>query len=116
MTLEEQIAGVLQALAGGQVYPDVAPANTAPPYITYQVVGGEPINFMTGEKPSATNARLQVNAWARSRIEASQLGVQIEDAIRAAVVLLPEVISGRVSTFDEATKYRGTMQDFSVWY
>jgi hypothetical protein len=115
MTIEAEVLVALQGLAGGQVFPDVAPESTSVPYITYQAVGGEPINFLSGDRPGKTNARIQVNVWAKTRLEASELGEQVEDAIRAAVDLQPEVLTGRVATYDEATRYRGTMQDFSCW-
>jgi hypothetical protein len=115
MTIEAEVYAALQGLAGGRVFPDVAPENTAVPYITYQAVGGEPVNFLSGEAPGKTNARMQINVWAKTRIEASELGAQVEDAIRAATHLQPEVLTGRVATYDETTQYRGTMQDVSLW-
>lgn len=116
MTIEEQVAAALSPLVGGQVFPDVAPEKTQAPYITYQAVGGAPLNYITGEDPGRANTRMQVNVWAATRIDASQLGVQVEAAIRAAGDLQPEVLTGRVSTYDPEKKLRGTMQDFSLWW
>lgn len=116
MTIEELVRQALGDLAGGEIYPDFAPAGTAPPFITFQVVGGKAINFLTGDKPGVTNARVQVNVWAKTRLEASALGAAVESAMREAVALQPEVLTGRTSTFDEETQYRGVMQDFSLWY
>lgn len=116
MTIEEQVGPILQALVGGHAYPDVAPVNTPIPYITFQAVGGEPTNFLSGENPGLSNARMQINVWAKTRIEASSLGAQVEDAMRAATYLQPEVLTGRIATYDETTTYRGTMQDFSLNY
>jgi hypothetical protein len=115
MTIEAQVYEVLKGLVGGRVYPDVAPEGTPVPYITYQAVGGAPVNFLSGDRPDKTNTRMQVNVWAKSRIEASELGAQIEDAIRAATALQTEVLTGRVATYDETTRYRGAIQDFSLW-
>jgi len=116
MTIETLIYEVLKDMAGGQVFPDVAPEKTQPPFITFQAVGGEPMNFISGDRPGKTNTRMQVNVWAVTRLEASALGEQVEDAVRAAVDLQPEVLTGRVATYDETTKYRGTMQDFSLFH
>jgi hypothetical protein len=115
MTIEAQVYEVLKSLAGGRIYPDVAPEGEPVPYITYQAVGGEPINFLSGEAPGKTNTRMQLNVWAATRLVASEIGAQVEDAVRAAVDLQPEVLTGRVATYDETTQYRGTMQDFSLW-
>jgi hypothetical protein len=115
MTPESHIDGLLAALLPGGVFPDVAPQGTPVPYITYQAVGGDPINFLTGEAPDKANTRMQVNVWAATRLEASQLGAQVEAAVRAAAHLQPEILTGRVATYDEQTDYRGTMQDFNLF-
>jgi hypothetical protein len=116
MTIEELIYTALHGLAGGRVYPDIAPENEPTPYITFQAVGGEPMNFISGDRPDKASTRMQVNVWAQTRIEASALGAQVEDAMRAATDLQPEVLTGRIATYDETTKYRGTMQDFSLFH
>lgn len=115
MTAEELIAGVLEPLAVDRVFPDVAPEGTPVPYITYQAVGGMPINFVSGETPTKQPVRMQVNVWALGRIEASVLGAQVENALRDATELQVEVLTGRVATYDEATKRRGFMQDFQLF-
>ena len=115
MTPEEHIDGLLAVLVGGRIFPDVAPQGTPVPYITYQAVGGDPDNFLTGDLPQKSSARMQINVWAAARLEASALGAQVEGAVRAAAHLQPEVLTGRVATYDETTGYRGTMQDFWIW-
>jgi hypothetical protein len=115
MTAEEQVYAVLKDLFSGRFFPDVAPSGTEVPYGTYQAVGGEPMNFLSGDRPGKTNTRMQVNVWAATRVEASALGAQAEDALRAAAALQTEVLTGRIATYDETTQYRGTMQDFSLW-
>lgn len=115
MTPESHIDALLAPLVDGRVYPDVAPQGAAVPYVTYQAVGGDPINFLTGEAPAKANTRIQVNVWAATRLESAELGAQIEAAVRAAVQLQPEVLTGRVATYDEVTGYRGTMQDFNLF-
>jgi hypothetical protein len=115
MTIESQVYEALKVLAGSQVYPDVAPEGTLPPYITYQAVGGQPINYLTGEKPGRRNARMQVSVWAATRLGAASLAQQVEDALRDAKALQTEVLTGQIATYDEDTKYRGVIQDYSVW-
>jgi hypothetical protein len=115
MSPEEYVRDALTGLVDGRVFPDFAPAGTAVPFITFQAVGGEPINFLSGDLPGKTNTRMQVNVWAEDRFTAAGLGAQVEAAMHGVVGLQVEVITGRVSTFDENTNYRGTMQDFSLW-
>lgn len=97
------------------MFPDFAPQGTQTPYITYQAVGGEPIDMLDGTIPDKTNVRMQINVWSTSRIEASELGAQVELTIRQQVALQPTVLTGRVATLDEETLYRGTMQDFNLF-
>lgn len=115
MSLESQLYDALKGLVANRVFPDVAP-DAALPYITYQQVGGEAINFTDGTMPDRSNARVQINVWAATRLEASQIGAAVESAVRAAAALQPTVLSARVALYDADTKSRGTMQDFSLWY
>ena len=115
MTPEEHVHSTLSHLAGGRIFPDVAEVNTTKPYITYQAVGGEPMNFLSGDRPDKQRVRIQVNVWSERRIEASEIGMLVEDALRSATALQVEVASGRVATYDEGTNLRGTMQDFMLF-
>lgn len=115
MTAEELIHQVLAPLAGGRRFPDVAPQGTLTPFLTFQCIGGEPINFISGDVPVKSNIRMQVNVWAVTRLEASALGAEVEALVRAAAHLQPEVLTGRAATYDELTGYRGTMQDFNLF-
>lgn len=116
MTIESEVFAALQGLVDGRVFPDVAPEDTPVPYITYQAVGGEPVNLLTGELPGKTNTRMQVNVWASTRLAASEIGAQVENVLRSANALQPDVLTGRTATYDDTTRYRGTTQDFSLWY
>jgi hypothetical protein len=115
MTMEAQIFEALRALVSDRVIPDFADEGETLPFITYQAVGGAPVNYIEGAIPNRENTRLQVNVWAATRDDASALGKQVEDALRLTAALQTEVITGRIATYDEDTKYRGTMQDFSIW-
>jgi len=115
MTAEDHIDAVLAHLADGRIFPDVAPLGTLTPYITYQAVGGEPMNFLSGDRPDKQHVRIQVNVWSERRNEASEIGMLVEDALRSAAELQVEVASGRVATYDEETNLRGTMQDFTLY-
>ncbi|WP_288379836.1 DUF3168 domain-containing protein [uncultured Massilia sp.] len=115
MTAEEHIYDTLKHLAGGRVFPDFAPEGEDLPLIVYQAVGGEPANFVSGDQPDKQHTRMQVSVWAATRLQASELGDQVERAVRAATALQTEVAAGRVAVYDEETKYRGTRQDFYLF-
>ncbi len=116
MSMESQVHAALTGLIPGRVYPDFAPENTERPFITYQAVGGDPINFLDSATiPNKEKSRVQISVWADSRLDATALGKSVEDAMRAAATMQTEVATGRVATFDETTGYRGTRQDFYVF-
>ena len=115
MTVETILFQTLQALVAGRVYPDVAPENAARPYITYQQLGGEPLNFVDAARPSKRNGHFQVSVWADARLAASALAAQVEDALRAAPALQTTVLGSPMALNDDVTKLRGTAQDFSFW-
>ncbi|NRR28890.1 DUF3168 domain-containing protein [Oxalobacteraceae bacterium] len=115
MSMESLIVGVLDPLVAGKCWPDVGPDAPTLPYITYQQVGGDAINFITGGQPSKANARVQVNVWAATRMQAKALAQQAETALRGVAALQTEVLGAPSSTYDDVTKYRGTIQFFSCW-
>jgi Protein of unknown function (DUF3168) len=113
--IEPQIYALLQGLAAGRMYPDVAPEGTLRPYITYQGAGGRAINFLKQAPPGLSNARVQINVWADTRGAASALARLIEDTLRTAPGLQVTVEGAPVSIYETDTKLRGSMQDFSFW-
>ena len=115
MTPHKKIFEVLGGLADGRVFPGIADLGTPTPYVTFRVISAPQINFVTGEKPAKRFVRVQVNVWARTSVEAFEVAMQAEDAIRSAADLQPEVLSGAVDTYDDVVKCRGAMQDFQMF-
>ena len=115
MTPHEQIFAVLDGLAGGRVFPGIAEPETPTPYITFQVIGGPPINFVSGEAPSRRFVRLQINVWSATSIEAFEVAANVETALRAETSMQMEVLTGAGDTYDELTTYRGAMQEFQLF-
>lgn len=114
MSIESQIFDSLKTLVSNRCYPDIAPELTTRPYITYQQVGGEGINFIDSTIPSKKNARFQINVWADTRASAATLASQVEDALRASA-LQTTVLGAPVASYDPDTGLRGSRQDFSFW-
>ena len=116
MTTESLIMDALKSLVANRVYPDVGPLGVVQPYITYQQVGGESVNFIDSATiPSLANARIQINVWADTRLAASALIKQIELAMRSTTALKTTVLGQPVSLHEAETKLYGARQDFSVW-
>lgn len=114
MTIEETLAAAIGPLCGGRFLPDTAPAGTPRPFVTYQQVGGKPLNYLRGA-PAEANARMQINVWAATRPEANTLMRQIRTALQSPpinAVGLGELIA----TYEPITKSYGAQMDFSVWH
>ena len=114
MTLTTNLFTVLQTTCA-RVYPDFAPADTQRPYVTYQAIGGNAVNFLTREIPNKRNATVQVNVWSNTRIEADALIQNIEDALRMATVFQAEPNAAPVNDFDADIPVYAAIQDFSIW-
>jgi hypothetical protein len=115
MSLESDIYTALSSITTSKVYPDIAPDEAVPPYLTYQQVGGDPVNFLSGI-PSKRNARIQVNSWSTTRLEAMLLIRLVEDTMRSNATLNATTLGGATATFEPETKLYGALQDFSVWF
>lgn len=116
MTVEQSIYAALRVLVADRVYPDFAPDEEPRPYITFQQVGGEPVNFVDSTAPSLKNARVRVNVWADTRRGAAEISGQIETALRDAGPLRTTVLTNALALYDPSTRLRGVSQDFSFWF
>lgn len=113
-TAESVTFGAIKALAGGRVYPDVAPDGAARPYVVYQGVGGVDETTFDGAD-MLQNSRMQVAVWATTRGEAATIIQQVRAALTAEPVRgVP--IGAPVSVYEDDTKLFGSQQDFSIWY
>jgi hypothetical protein len=115
MTVQADIKTAIGSLVAGRVYPNVGKQGGAKPYLTYQQVGGVPVNFLTGV-PDKRNGRFQINAWAETDDAASALIRQVEDAVRLSTTLMATTEGGAVATYESDTKLHGYRQDFSIWF
>lgn len=115
MTVESDLFDTLKGLVSNRVYPDLAPAEAAKPYVVYQQIGGESPTFLERASPSKKNGRFQVVVWAETRAQASLVSLQIEAAMVAATVFQAKPVGDRTAVYDEDTQLRGSRQDFSVW-
>lgn len=113
--VESIVYQALSRLASGQVYPDVAPAKTPAPWITYQAVGGQDFTGLDNELPDIENARVQISVRAKTRKEAAQLMRQVKRAlVNPQIKAVP--IGGPISTYESNTLLYGSSLDFSITY
>ena len=116
MTLEADILTAIDSIFAQRVFPDVAPLGTPTPYATFQVVGGQAVNFMESVAPGKRNGRVQFKVWAMTRAEASIKQRALEDAVVSSTALRGYVLGHAISIHEEDTNLYGTQQDISIWY
>lgn len=115
MSFESDVYAVLKSVCI-RSFPDIAPASTQRPYITYQMFGGDVINPLNNSSPGKRNTYLQVNVWSSTRLEANNMSRQIEEAMRAATAFNARPQSALSSDYDPDVPVYGAAQDFSCWY
>lgn len=111
---ESIVDAALSQIAGGRIYPDVAPAGAAMPYVVFQSVGGVDETTFDGLN-ELQNSRMQVVAWGEDRLSVALLMQQILRALTAAPVL-GTPIGAPVSVYEDDTKLFGSRLDISIWY
>ena len=99
-----------------RVFPDFAPAGTVMPYITWHQFGGESPTYLDGTLPDKRCAYIQINVWASTRATASDMSLQIEEALCNSTALIVWPQAAMQSAFSEDQNSRGSMQDFEIWY
>ena len=115
MTVETSIFAALQSLVGGRVFPDVAPMETARPYITYQQVGGEETVFLDNTLPSKQQGNFQINLWAATRTAVAALALQVDSALRTSTAFQAYALNAPIAHYDPDMLVYGSIQDFSIW-
>lgn len=112
MTLEETLVAALKTVTP-KVYPDVAPAGAAVPYLTYQQIGGKAIAYLDGSLPDKECAWVQISVWSATREEAKRLILAAETKICATMQASPQGAS--IAAYSEDSGRRGAHQDFEIW-
>lgn len=115
MTIEASLKTSIGELCGGRAYADTAAATTPKPFVTFQQVGGRWMEFLEGGPAQKRNARIQVNVWAASRVEANALMRSIEDMLASdPYFAIPQ--GSLIARYEDTTRTFGAQQDFSIWW
>ncbi|MCS3467397.1 hypothetical protein M2401_001118 [Pseudomonas sp. JUb42] len=78
--IEIAIAARLGALAGGRVYPEIAPEGAGTPRITW-LGAGTVTGWVLSGWDGSEQATLQVDCWADTKLQAIELGGQVFEAM-----------------------------------
>lgn len=113
--IDPVLVSLLGPLAVGGIHADTAPMGVKYPFITYQQVGGQAVNFLDPTVPDKKHARIQINVWSKSRQESTTLIRQIEDLLRSPPAN-GYVEGASVSQYNFDAGLYGSRQDFSFWF
>lgn len=114
MTIESDLVAVLKSVCQ-RVYPDFAPQGAAVPYLTFQLIGGQPMRYLNNAAANQRHTMVQVNTWSATRAEALALARAIEEALCAASAFTARPDSEPIGDVDADVGRYGCMQDFSIW-
>lgn len=114
MSMESDLVTLLQTVCP-RVFPDVAPANTAKPFVTWQPLGGESLRFLDNAAPDKRNTYMQVSVYGTTRLEALNLIRAAEAALCASPAFIVKPQGEPISTYEEDTTLYGAMQRYSIW-
>lgn len=113
--IEALVFARIKTLAGGRVFPGVAPPDTPPPYMTYTRVSGTRGWTLAGPN-GLVKASIQINAWAVTPRQAAEI-------LEAAFGLLSQKGGGfscvgadDVPSYDDqiSTKLHGAAMEFHL--
>lgn len=111
MSLEEKLTAALRTVCP-RVFRSVAPVGTEQPYITYQRIGGQSVNFLDSTMPDKRNAVMQVNVWGG---DPDALIQQVELTLRAATDLQASPQGESRDADEPDMELFGASQDFDIW-
>ena len=112
-------AGVT-ALAGDRVYSEVLPQSPTLPAVVFNEVAGMDDYALDGPTGAASR-RVQVDAWAKTRAEATALGTAVAAALSghagaaAGLEVQGTFLLSERWGFEPATQLYRTGQDYEVW-
>lgn len=114
MSLESDLSTLLKAICV-RTFPDIAPANTGAPWITWQGLGGEALRYGDSTAPDKRNTLMQISVWSKTRLEALSLIRQAEEALCAHSAWVCAPAGEALSTYEPDTQLYGCIQRFDIW-
>ena len=111
--IQEQIAAALGAIAGGRLYPNVAPNNVQKPYLVYLRVASAPENTLADGVP-IDNTRLQIDCFDTTYAGVIALAESVKTAMRASG--LSHVLLLEQDQYEFDALLHRVILDFSLWH
>lgn len=114
MALESDLMARLLTVCP-RVHIGTAPFDTKLPYVTWQHIGGDPLEWLDNTVADKRNAQIQINTWAATPLQAFQLIQVIEATLRAAMpALIARPLSEPIGAYDDADVASGYLQSYTI--
>ena len=108
------------ALAADRVFTEVLPQSPAVPAVVFTEVTGDEDYALDGPT-GTTSRRVQIDAWAKTRAEATSLGLAVKAALAdhtgaaAGFGVEAAFLLSERWDFDSETSLYRTSQDYEIW-
>jgi hypothetical protein len=98
-----------------KVFPNTVPADIAPPYAVYAVVGSAPENTLA-QGVSIDNDRYQVDVYAKTKAEVLTLARAVRAAMLSIAWPVSVIFLSRTDVYEADVKLHRALCEFSVWF
>ena len=110
--IQQDLFAALAGVAGGRVFPNVAPNNVQKPYLVYARVSSAPANTLADGAP-VENTRLQVDCFDTTYAAALALAEAVKTAIKSSPIIY--VLLLEQDQFEPEALLHRVILDFSIW-
>jgi len=111
--IQQDVVAALSGVAGGRVFPNVAPNNVSKPYVVYARVSSAPENTLADGAP-IDNTRLQVDCFETTYAAAIALAEAVKAAIKSSAIA--HVLLLEQDQFEPEAMLHRVILDFSIWH
>ena len=111
--IQEQLFAALAGVAGGRVFPNVAPNNVQKPYVVYMRVASSPENTLADGIP-IDNTRMQIDCFDLTYAGVTTLAETVKTALRTSAIT--NVLLLEQDQFESDALLHRVILDFSLWH
>ena len=111
--IQQEIFTALSGVAGGRVFPNIAPNDVQKPYVVYARVSSAPDNTLADGAP-VENTRLQVDCFDTSYAAAVTLAMAVKTAMKSSPIA--HLLLLEQDQFEPEALLHRVILDFSIWH
>ena len=98
-----------------RTFPDVADIGTAPPFIAWQLLGGESVRALDNAALYKRNSYVQVAVYSTTREDSLAKIRAAEEAMCTSTAFICTPMGEPLATYEPDSKLYGAIQRFSIW-